>query len=62
MENNTEKHINRRVLLHGIGVFAGAASAHRALMGASQSSNPTKRSKGEHDGGKKGLSLCATPA
>ena len=57
MENNTERHINRRALLHGIGAFAGAASAHRALIGASQSSKPTKQSKAEHDGSKKELSL-----
>jgi hypothetical protein len=58
MENNTEKHINRRALLHGMGAFAGAASAHHALMGATRSSNPTKQSRGEHDGGKKELSLA----
>ena len=57
MENTTGKHINRRALLHGIGAFAGTASAHRALMGASQSSNPAKQSRGEDDGGKKGLPL-----
>ena len=48
MENNTKENINRRALLHRIGVFAGAASVHRALMGASQSSNPTKQLKDEH--------------
>jgi hypothetical protein len=57
MENNTERQINRRALLHGIGAFAGAASAHRVLMGASQFSDPTKQLKDENDGSKKESSL-----
>ena len=57
MENHTEKHINRRALLHGIGAFAGVASTHRALMGASQSSHALKQLKGEHDEDKRGFSL-----
>ena len=57
MEDNSEKQIDRRALLHGIGAFAGAASAHHALMAASQSSNPVKLSKDEHDKDKKVLSL-----
>jgi nicotinamidase-related amidase len=57
MENNTEKHISRRALLHRVGAFAGASSTHHALMGASQFSNPTKQSKGEHNGSKKEFSL-----
>jgi len=57
MANNAEKRIDRRALLHGIGTFAGAASARRALMAASQSSTPPKQPKGNHDGGKKRLSL-----
>ena len=57
MENHTKRHINRRAFLHGIGAFAGAASAHHALMGASPSSQSTKQLKGERDGDKKRLSL-----
>jgi len=36
MANNAEKRIDRRALLRGIGTFAGAASARRALMAASE--------------------------
>ncbi|MBC8218746.1 MAG: hypothetical protein H8E73_09800, partial [Planctomycetes bacterium] len=57
MEENSEEHIDRRALLHGIGAFAGAVSAHRALMGASQSSNPIELSEGSHDEDKKTSSL-----
>jgi len=57
MENNTERHMNRRALLRGIGAFGGAASAGRVLMGASQSSDPTRQSKGERHRGKKRSSL-----
>jgi len=48
MANNTEKCIDRRTLLHGIGAFIGAVSAQRVLKGASQSSNATKLSKGSN--------------
>jgi len=57
MDNNTERHMNRRALLHGIGSFGGAAWAGGVLKGAGQSSNPATRSRAEHDGGKRELSL-----
>ncbi len=57
MENNLEKHINRRVFLHGIGTFAGSASVHHSLMGANQSAIPNEQSKDKHPESKKGPSL-----
>ena len=48
MDDNSEEHIDRRSLLHGIGAFAGAVSTRRALIGASKSSNPIRLSEGDH--------------
>ena len=52
MDDNIERHMNRRTLLHGIGAFAGAASAGRVLKGAGQSSNPASQSRAEDDADK----------
>ena len=57
MESYQDKHISRRAILNKLGAFAGTASAHRALMRASQIPDNTEQSKDEHDGGKKDLSL-----
>jgi hypothetical protein len=57
MENNLEKHINRRALLHRIGAFAGSVSVHSALMGANQSSNLNEQSKDKLHESKKDPSL-----
>lgn len=57
MENNIEKHINRRALLHRMGAFTEATAVHSTLMGASQSINPNKQLKDESYTNKKESSL-----
>lgn len=57
MENIADERISRRALLHGMGAFAGAASTHRVLLGATQVTSPSRLSKGDRDRDRKEVPL-----